>query len=1782
MRSTTLLLILLFLAGCVGTVQDAATPSSLQIPTGQTTFEYAGLIAARPISHNKIELEFFPAPGGSEISYKLYINSASVPVGIDPQSLFTSASGKLLYTVQNLNTNQEYKFKLVAQNIKGNSISKNEAELYARTFDNRVSNFNGVSKVSLVEGQTSSAIRVDWIAAPMDGIFTAGPYDTAHYEVSYISEIGGSGNINNPTYKGTDKDFVLVPFPTRAQPLDNPSSVVIENLAPNTRYFVQVRSINSLFQNYKDIPGLPVIPVSREVNSKVMSIKTEGAGSLFDFRQDNVILANALALDAFDKINVYWQAGSGSFTGYRIFIRKYDGTGDANVDDRLNEASLLSMTTSLSYINVPTADTSRRISGLENGSWYQVKVVLCKTVSCPVAAADSNAGIISEMRAIKVQPTLAAFGGINSIEPPGQFSERDVVRLRFDPPLVTIGYANKLEFYCVNPDDKTQMVRFEGNDPITASPVARCNGLYLNGTPPSIETYNSQKVNGLITTGAVQYCFAASPAIITSDTQIRLPEMVIRCSYPIVSPPTVSQFPGVKNACSISGSTSTVTWNLPTGGIYSNFRVYWKEKSSATKFSFSQAIAATAGYSTSGSLPASDLSYTVQNLIPGKTYQVGVLAMVDLQPTSPNLYSEYNLNVVDCVVPLPVATFKGFTRIFAVGPKLDGRFPNDILTKAPSDTSAIYEAINSAGVPFEVAMDSPTNPNMTLNFSTPPGREPNSSFSGPFDGVSEDGTGYAMSKRGIVSLAWEEVEMSFATANTLFQTNQPGSAVPRSGRQWGYKVFRSNDNKLTWKELTTTSGNIYSFNYAYQNRPGVTGLPKRMAFFTDYSVSSLKEYHDATNGRDVDRARVYYYRIVPIFNGQTLKYSNTNANIVKVTLPPPNMALVHRWMANRARCLELDKAYKIDENYSCPYNGIGSKPSSFPYRINETSLDQNGDLLVDRNELGCRYTRGDKVADPELGSSVFDLGAARRYPSDTNYFGLFKGFRTAAGSEDVSTTFRGCTGNTLISKGNTGTKDDYPTSFSADYYHLLQGDCIGRSTITLAPTVCSSQSFIDGTYDVFPIVAPGVGYNTGLMNCSTGTTANPSAISTRLRGDAKPLFVAQSEFLGVYYNTYAPALSSGQYGVPVDGPNIASLTTRDQLNNAYAGSSGNVDSQCSINLAAIDGSGYMTPRWISVNDLSENRIRFKGTLPNILNKTVSEVTEVNSTLGSPTTFYNGTQDDGTAANFKLPSSTLRSSSRYRNTTRLSRIFSSNSSKLPPLGRVSSDHATSICKDYWVEVGAASDNGKYALEAAPVSKRPLRRQEFVTASAWPETYDENTVNALETSTGQGSCNTPGKQNYGTNIYKGDLLSNRSAYDDPSALGSPLLTGSSPYQGLASVTDVYHTGSCKSRYGIQDLVGNVAEANSERIFCDYSQDQSMIGRVAGTWGGGAAAENQGTGDPSYQFFNSNADRYNVAVLKSGNIGGVNRGFEFRYRDGSPSYLNARPFVKISVDSGYCSVADNDPSTRAFSNNPFADFEGYWNPLYLPGGALNTAMIKNTQPDQGAVETWRNGDGRVMDFGPKGIAPALNRANSMAINDDDITATAYVKKAKYFNPVIGLPLKCANNSCKDPKFNEFNDNTGVTLSTLSPNITSTDDTATITTFPVGNSQVKNLGVSDFQYSNTGFNSVTVQPSGYNNLGLPTMITYVLFDSPTSLTNPEIGSVNFPSAFQPGETVEYYRIVWNVERGSLFVITSGGAANVQKTGRYTANFEDHVGPNYGNTQVNRGFRCAVMINEE
>src|SRR5690606_19760758 len=100
----------------------------------------------------------------------------------------------------------------------------------------------------------------------------------------------------------------------------------------------------------------------------------------------------------------------------------------------------------------------------------------------------------------------------------------------------------------------------------------------------------------------------------------------------------------------------------------------------------------------------------------------------------------------------------------------------------------------------------------------------------------------------------------------------------------------------------------------------------------------------------------------------------------------------------------------------------------------------------------------------------------------------------------------------------------------------------------------------------------------------------------------------------------------------------------------------------------------------------------------------------------------------------------------------------------------------------------------------------------------ENFDSTKITTLEQTTGSspaGSC-----VNTTKSVFPHPQTEKGAQYGNnlPRSSGAiPLVTGSSAFNRLADQSQAYHSAACVSRYGIQDIVGNAFEANSERIFC-----------------------------------------------------------------------------------------------------------------------------------------------------------------------------------------------------------------------------------------------------------------------------------------------------------------------------------------------------------------------------
>ncbi|MCR9206141.1 MAG: fibronectin type III domain-containing protein, partial [Halobacteriovoraceae bacterium] len=445
---------------------------------------------------------------------------------------------------------------------------------------------------------------------------------------------------------------------------------------------------------------------------------------------------------------------------------------------------------------------------------------------------------------------------------------------------------------------------------------------------------------------------------------------VIKCKVFEIAVPKIDEFPGVKKFCSTSGETISVAWDPPIGGIYENYEIFYKE-SDGTGFKYADALAGEPGYTAIDGIATGATSYDITGLTPGKSYTYGILAYVD---GSVKTYSEFNSGIQTCQVPYPSPRFKEWVDVFAVGPKVDGRVPLELQADSTGKPTTLFETFNRLGQPIEVEVDSNESP--TTNHADQFG---NIASSAIFDGVygkpEQDVSStelHQYSNSGIVRIAFKDITFDNNAFSMwdLITANGDDSELKKD-RQFGYRIYRSADNGLTYQDLTASSndfqttsnsGLLHPIDFSEKPRINEAASTFKAVSFIDYSVKSLEQ---ASNR---ERARIYLYKIVPVFDGVELPFSEQEElpqNVIRVILPPANMALVHRLVANRQMCMELGKSYLDDDgeadyenNYACEWNGIGAKGKTAPYVIGETVYDFGSDMLIDRYELGCNMTRG--------------------------------------------------------------------------------------------------------------------------------------------------------------------------------------------------------------------------------------------------------------------------------------------------------------------------------------------------------------------------------------------------------------------------------------------------------------------------------------------------------------------------------------------------------------------------------------------------------------------------------------------------------------------------------------------------------------------------------------------------------------------------------------------------------------------------------------------------------
>ena len=205
---------------------------------------------------------------------------------------------------------------------------------------------------------------------------------------------------------------------------------------------------------------------------------------------------------------------------------------------------------------------------------------------------------------------------------------------------------------------------------------------------------------------------------------------------------------------------------------------------------------------------------------------------------------------------------------------------------------------------------------------------------------------------------WTKVVSRGAKAQTGTAVTVLDSETPLVKLGWGPFEVSTTDTSIT----PTVEG------YRVYRHTAATGF--------DYSSpvgvitsANTREFTDTTIPANTSRntAVGYFYEVRPYFGtyyGIPQTASTQTFKTLRVLVPPVNKVLVHRWAANRHTCVNiLGKNPDPSNSYRCPYSGPGStRDSGVAY------YDIGVDLMVDRYEIGCRYSETN-VCTPGDGAS---------------------------------------------------------------------------------------------------------------------------------------------------------------------------------------------------------------------------------------------------------------------------------------------------------------------------------------------------------------------------------------------------------------------------------------------------------------------------------------------------------------------------------------------------------------------------------------------------------------------------------------------------------------------------------------------------------------------------------------------------------------------------------------------------------------------------------------------
>lgn len=443
-----------------------------------------------------------------------------------------------------------------------------------------------------------------------------------------------------------------------------------------------------------------------------------------------------------------------------------------------------------------------------------------------------------------------------------------------------------------------------------------------------------------------------------------------------ITPSVSFSFSGFNNGVAAHTSSLTATgvtlgWTAPSGGSASYFKIF----------------KTVAGLTTSGSaLSGSTTSYNVTGLAPNTTYSFRVNAYDVLD------VSDGNTNTIDITTPnVTGATFGGWSDVVALGQVFTaiGAMDNTL-----GNTGANrYERNLSLVAGFGPTDINTTNGNLTVSI--------NPFQTGQKVKFRTDGSAPAGLNSGVNYYAIS------VNATTLQLAATPADAlagipiIPSTQGTGNMTLMPKAVVKLAWETFSFTPSGVATGYNIYRSTFPTSG-------FILIGSSTSRTYIDYETTEET----TYYYLVRPVISGVEIVAATSADSTLQVYVPPTNMSLVHRWMANREACTTLlgfswPAGVNRNDNYSCAYTwGTGFAPN---YTGSKSKWDLGYSLVIDRWQNGCNFS---------------GMGTAAASGGATNAVYLRQGSGTTTGTGSLSCAIKsGTLGWTVETSAALGAAD---------------------------------------------------------------------------------------------------------------------------------------------------------------------------------------------------------------------------------------------------------------------------------------------------------------------------------------------------------------------------------------------------------------------------------------------------------------------------------------------------------------------------------------------------------------------------------------------------------------------------------------------------------------------------------------------------------------------------------------------------------------------------------------